>query len=62
MTACEFGDVAVAEWQQAGLIKPSIIKPIFTTIDKGLVLRKLGRLSENDLTALKKAIKTVLGE
>ncbi len=57
-----FGDVAVAEWQQAGLIKPSLIKPIFTTIEKGLVLRKLGRLSEKDRTALKKAIKTVLGE
>jgi mRNA interferase MazF len=27
-----FGDVAVAEWQQAGLIKPSLIKPIFSSV------------------------------
>jgi mRNA interferase MazF len=57
-----FGDVAIAEWRQAGLIKPSLIKAIFTTIGKDLVLRKLGRLSESDRTALKEAIKTVLGE
>ena len=28
-----FGDVAVAGWQQAGLFKPSVIKPIFITYD-----------------------------
>ena len=33
-----FGEVVIARWQQAGLIKPSLVKPIFTTIEKGLVL------------------------
>jgi mRNA interferase MazF len=38
-----FGDIPANDWQQAGLLKPSLIKPIFTTIEKGLVLRKPGR-------------------
>jgi len=57
-----FGDIPVKDWQQAGLLKPSVIKPIFTTIEKGLVLRKLGHLGEKDRTVLKEALKAVLGE
>ncbi len=56
------GDVPVAEWQQAGLLKPSIIKPVFTTLEKGLVLKKLGRLSEGDRAALQLGLKAILGE
>ncbi|MGC8495449.1 MAG: type II toxin-antitoxin system PemK/MazF family toxin [Syntrophobacteraceae bacterium] len=57
-----FGEVPVSDWRQAGLIKPSVIKPIFTTMEKGLVLRKLGRLCEKDRTALKEALKTLVGD
>jgi hypothetical protein len=28
-------------WDTAGLIKPSVIKAIFTTVEKGLVVRRL---------------------
>lgn len=28
------GEVAVAEWQKAGLLKPSVIKPVLTTVEK----------------------------
>ncbi len=57
-----FGEILINDWRQAGLLKLSVIKPIFTTIEKGLVLRKLGRLGENDCTVLKEALKTVLGD
>ena len=57
-----FGDMSVENWKQAGLLKPSIIKPIFTTIEKGLVIRKLGRMGEKDLSSLQKALKTILGK
>jgi mRNA interferase MazF len=57
-----FGDVPLNDWQRAGLLKPSIVKPIFTTIEKGLVLRELGRLSEKDRTILKEALATLLGD
>ena len=57
-----FGDMTISQWQQAGLLKPSVIKPIFTTVEKGLVLKKLGSMSDNDRKELKKAIQTIIGE
>ena len=57
-----FGDMTISQWQQAGLLKPSVIKPIFTTVEKGLVLKKLGSMSDNDRKELNKAIQTIIGE
>ena len=33
--ASYFGDVLLNDWSSAGLVKPSVIKLIFTTIEKG---------------------------
>lgn len=56
------GEVVVNSWQEAGLIKPSAIKPILTTVEKELIIRKLGQLSEEDQRALKRALPTILGD
>jgi len=40
-----FGEALVADWQAAGLIKPSVLKPVFTTIEQGLILRTMGSRS-----------------
>jgi mRNA interferase MazF len=47
---CSFslGEAAIEKRKEAGLLKPSILKPLVATIEKGLVLRKLGRLGEED--------------
>jgi mRNA interferase MazF len=55
------GEVFITSWQEAGLLKPSAIKPIMTTIAKGLILRKLGRLEETDRQALQHVLRTILG-
>jgi mRNA interferase MazF len=39
-----FGEALVADWQATGLIKPSVLKPVFTTIEQGLVVRTMGTL------------------
>jgi mRNA interferase MazF len=57
-----FGDMTISEWQEAGLLKPSVIKPIFTTVEKALVLKKIGRMSKQDRLALQEALQTILGE
>jgi mRNA interferase MazF len=57
-----FGEVVIAEWKDAGLLKPSVIKPIFATIEKDLLLRKLGRLGKQDRAVLRDALKELLGE
>jgi len=56
-----FGDVPIVGWQEAGLLKPSVIKPVFATIEKGLILRKLGSITHEDRSALGKALQTILG-
>ena len=51
----------VQDWHDAGLLKPSVIKPVITTLERGLVIKRLGQLKGNNLTALKHAIASVLG-
>lgn len=56
-----FGEAHVADWQAAGLIKPSVLKPVFTTIEQGLVARTMGTLAANDLRTLRETISQVIG-
>ncbi len=56
-----FGDIPVQEWQKAGLLKPSAIKPVFATLHKSLILKSLGGLQAADQAALRQALATILG-
>lgn len=56
------GDAEVKDWQEAGLLKPSLIKPILTTIEKNLVLNKLGSLSVKDRHTLQEVLQTIIGK
>lgn len=55
------GELSVQDWKAAGLIKPSVIKPVITTIEHTLVIRRLGQLKEEDQAALRNAITRILG-
>ncbi|MCP4005468.1 MAG: type II toxin-antitoxin system PemK/MazF family toxin [bacterium] len=56
------GEVAIAQWKEAGLLKASVLKPVVATIERGLVLRKLGRLEEEDRRALRGVLDVILGK
>jgi mRNA interferase MazF len=56
-----FGDILVQDWQAAKLLKPSAIKPILATLEQGLVIKGLGKLSQHDQLALKQMIGKILG-
>ena len=60
-TAGAIGEVQVKDWRNAGLIKPSIIKPVITTVEQTLVIRRLGQLKREEEEALRKAISKILG-
>lgn len=60
-SASRVGEVMVAHWREAGLLKPSIIKPVLATVARGLVIRKLGRLPAEELELLRGALRMVLG-
>jgi mRNA interferase MazF len=55
-------NVTITDWKGAGLLKASVIKLIISTSEKGLVLKKLGRLQDADREALKGALQLFLGE
>jgi len=55
------GEVSVTKWKEAGLLKPSVLKPVLATIERGLVLRKLGRLADEDRATLRKLLGEILG-
>ncbi|HLB80630.1 MAG TPA: type II toxin-antitoxin system PemK/MazF family toxin [Dongiaceae bacterium] len=56
-----FGDVEVQRWREAGLLKRSVVKPIMTTVEKKLVLRRLGRLTAEDAEILRENLRSLLG-
>jgi mRNA interferase MazF len=60
-TPLGFGEAMVSDWQAAGLIKQSVLKPVFTTIEQHLVIRTMGRLNDADAKALREVIGEVIG-
>jgi len=55
------GEAQIGEWRTAGLLRPSVVKPVFATLERALVIRQLGTLSTADRTTLRKAIGEILG-
>ncbi|MDI6770332.1 MAG: type II toxin-antitoxin system PemK/MazF family toxin [Anaerolineales bacterium] len=46
-------EVSLVNWQAAGLLKPSVVKPLLSSFDVRLVRRKLGALSVSDRTRVR---------
>jgi len=65
MTTCSFGEIVLVPCpftDQSDVEKrPAVIKPLFATIEKGLVIKKLGSLGNKDLNRLKEVLQTILG-
>lgn len=60
--ATHFGETTISQWKQSGLLKPSVAKPVFVTIEKGLVLKKLGQLRSKDIENLSLTLQSILGK
>ncbi len=50
------GDYKIKEWEKAKLPKPSMIRMKFATLDKTIIIKKLGSLSENDKNEFSKQL------
>ncbi len=55
------GEVIIQEWEKAGLLKASAIKPVITTIEKKLIIRKMGKLENKDLLTLQESLSLIIG-
>lgn len=53
---------SVVDWKKAGLLKPSAFRPIIMTVQKRSILKKLGRLAEEDRRRLGELLREWLGE
>jgi len=51
-----FGDYKIQCWGESNLPKPSMIRMKFSTVDKSIILKKLGRLNEKDVIEFKKLL------
>jgi mRNA interferase MazF len=56
-----FGEFTVGEWKKAGLIAPSAVKPVLATIERRLVVKKLGQLQPADVRSLRRNLDQILG-
>ena len=56
-----FGEVWIGKWRDAGLLKPSAIKPVIATLEQGFIIRKLGSLKMRDQQALRAAVAEIVG-
>jgi mRNA interferase MazF len=59
--ALAFGEASLTDWQAAGLIKPSVLKPVFTTVEQRLIIKQLGTLSISDANTLREVLRLVVG-
>ncbi len=57
----DYGEVLIKDWQQSGLLKPSILKPLIFTFEQKSVLMRLGSLTPTDKTQLDKLLKNIIG-
>ncbi|MEE9355903.1 MAG: type II toxin-antitoxin system PemK/MazF family toxin [Methylococcaceae bacterium] len=55
-----FGEVVIDEWKNAGLLKPSVIKPVIFTVEKNLIKKGLGQLASEDIKQLRQNLVTII--
>lgn len=53
-----YGDYELQKWKEANLPKPSIVRMKFATINKNLIIRKLGELESVDRIEIENLIVT----
>ena len=55
------GDHLINNWQEAGLLFPSVATGIIRTIKQSMIIRKLGKVSRDDLKGIDKQLSIALG-
>ena len=53
-------EVRLMDWQVAGLLKPSVVKPILSSFDTRVARRRLGALSDSDRTQVRALFAQIL--
>ena len=64
LTSVEQADApSLDDWSEAGLVKPTWVKPLLATLDAGIIERRLGKLSARDCRKVSEVLRAaVAGE
>jgi mRNA interferase MazF len=54
------GDHLLADWQEAGLLRPSLAQAKIATVEATIIERRLGTLSAGDFAALDRGLREAL--
>lgn len=57
-----FAEAFIDDWQAAGLLKISVLKPVITTLEQRLVIKILGHLAPIDNAALRNNLLKIMGD
>jgi len=55
------GDYLLSHWREAGLIKESLVKSVLFTVEKSLIIRKLGKIKGADMEGISQGLREALG-
>jgi mRNA interferase MazF len=55
------GDQLITHWQEAGLLRPSLMQVKIATVETSIVEGRLGRLADVDLAAFDRGLREALG-
>ena len=55
------GDHLIVDWQEAGLLFPSVVTGIIRTIKQSMIFKRLGTMSHSDMLELERNLREVLG-
>ena len=53
-------DYILVDWESAGLLKPSFVRPKIAAIDPSLVVHHVGKLSAQDLSAVNACLRQTM--
>lgn len=51
------GDYMIQNWQESGLPKPSMTRMKFAAIEKSIIIKKIGRITSKDQSAIRNELK-----
>ena len=55
------GDHLISDWQDAGLLFPSVATGIIRTIKQGMIAKKIGTMPQPDMQAIENNLRDALG-
>jgi len=56
------GDIVLTDYTEAGLAVPCVVRMKLFTLDNRLILRKIGRLADDDAERVSGSVRQLLGE